>query len=144
MRNVLLATLLLVCMGSVHVLFARSPQAHPDESVVLFGPTGTKLLEYCSDFGTLKEGETVSQTRLARVLKNVGLCEGYIAGVNDAAIGYGSDLNSMKALYCVPPNAEMEQLIRVVKKSLEDNPSQLHFPASALVVHALKNAFPCK
>lgn len=134
-----IAFLFFVLASSVCVLLARNSQA---ADVMLFGPTGTKLLEYCSDFGTLKEGETVPSARLARVLKNVGLCEGYIAGVNDAAIGYGSD--SMKSLYCVPPNAEMEQLIRVVKKSLEDNPSHLHFPSSVLVVHALKDAFPCK
>jgi|ERR1039458_5346599 hypothetical protein len=111
MRNMTMASMLFVSVGCVLVLLARSSQAHPDENVMLFGPTGTQLLEDCSDFGILKEGETVTPARLARVGKNVGLCEGYVAGVNDAAIGYGSDLNSMKALYCVPPNAEMEQLI---------------------------------
>ena len=111
---------------------------------MLFGPTGTDLLKYCSDVGALKVGETIPADQLVEGARNVGLCGGYIAGVNDAAVRYGSGMNPTKRLYCIPPKADMDQLIRVVRKSLEDNPSQLHFPSSVLVVGALKNAFPCR
>jgi hypothetical protein len=144
MKRVLLFSVLLASVGSIRVLLARVVQAPADEeNVVLYGSTGADLLTYCSDVGTLKAGETIPAVQLADVAKHVGMCSGYIAGVNDAAIGYGSQMNSMKRLYCIPPKAGLDQLIRVVRKSLEDNPSQLHLPSSVLVIRALKNAFPC-
>lgn len=145
MKRILLFALLLASVSSIRVFSARGVQGSPDDgNIILFGPTGTDLLKYCSDVGTLRVGEAVPALQLADVAKHVAMCSGYIAGVNDAAVGYGSEVNFKKRLYCIPPKAEMDQLIRVVRKSLEDNPSQLHLPSSVLVVHALRDAFPCK
>src|ERR1700687_4741941 len=132
MKRGLLFTLLLASVGSTRVLLASGVQASAEENVVLYGSSGADLLKYCSDVGTLKVGETIPAVQLAEVAKHVGMCSGYIAGVNDAAIGYGSQMNSMKRLYCLPPKAELDQRIRVGRKSLEDSPSQLHLPSSLL------------
>jgi Rap1a immunity proteins len=141
-KRILLVALVLVSLSSIHLLSAGGVQTSDDE-VMMFGPTGTELLKDCSDVGTLKVGEMIAPLQLADVAKHVAMCSGYIAGVNDATIAYGSGMNGTKRIYCVPPEADMDQLIRVVRKSLDDNPSQLHLPSSVLVVTALKTAFPC-
>jgi Ssp1 endopeptidase immunity protein Rap1a len=142
MKRILLFALMFVSLISIPVLWAGGVQTSDDE-VMMFGPTGTELLRDCSDVGTLKVGEMIAPLQLADVAKHVAMCSGYIAGVNDATIAYVSGTNGTKRLYCVPPEANMEQLTRVVRKSLDDNPSQLHLPSSVLVVGALRNAFPC-
>ena len=95
----------------------------------------------CNDIGKVKVGDVVSPSQLISSAKHVGECEGYIAGIHDAtmaAVSLGA-----KASYCLPAGVEMSQMIRVVQKSLEDNPAQLHLPSSVLVGRAFSEAFPC-
>ena len=143
MKKLWLFALLFVSVGSISVLWASRVQAPPKDAYVIFGPTGATLLKWCSDVGRLKAGDVATTELSIDVAKNAGSCSGYIAGVNDGAAGYAIP-NPKNRRYCLPPQVEMDQLIRVVKKSLEDNPPQLHLPSSVLVIRALRDAFPCK
>jgi hypothetical protein len=44
---------------------------------------------------------------------------------------------------CIPQNASLLQLARVVVKWLRDHPDQLQKPKAILVQQALQDAFPC-
>jgi hypothetical protein len=45
--------------------------------------------------------------------------------------------------FCLPQGGNLGQYVEVVKQFLEQNPAQLHFQAHALVIVALRLAFPC-
>jgi hypothetical protein len=130
-------------------LLAFATQEHSD-NVTLFGPTGSQLLEYCNDMGKVKVGDVVPPGQLVSGAKHVGLCAGYIAGIHDATMAASAravnaaSRQTYRQEYCLPAGVEMEQLIRVVQKSLEDNPAQLHLPSSVLVIRAFRKAFPCR
>ena len=132
-------TCMTVCLGGQSQPLRSA--SHPG-TVVMFGPSGSALLDACTDIGKIKVGDKVPQTKLAINAKHVGLCEGYLAGVNDAtmtAVALGA-----KAPYCLPDGFQMTELIRVVQKSLKENPTQLQLTSGVLVSKALKDAFPCR
>jgi Rap1a immunity proteins len=89
--------------------------------------------------------------QLIDTAKDSNLCWGYIAGVVDE---YESNMLSgllrkpqvipATTNFCLPPGVDLEQLEKVVKKSLDDSPARLHMPASLLILSALAEAFPCK
>jgi len=72
------------------------------------------------------------------------VCAGYIEGVNDtySAFNLFKDLNTK--WFCTPDNVQISQLVRVVTKHLQENPKILHELASAWVILALNEAFPCE
>tara|TARA_B110000459_G_C16157929_1_gene293812 strand:+ start:178 stop:504 length:327 start_codon:yes stop_codon:yes gene_type:complete len=67
----------------------------------------------------------------------------FIYGVNDtfSLVQFGYKLEPK---YCLPKALDDgNQLLLVVKKYLENNPSQLHESATILVSLALREPFPC-
>ena len=71
-------------------------------------------------------------------------CFGYIQGYLDSAqIVFA--LGSESQLFC-PPNdgISVDQQIRIVTKSLEDRPENLHTSARASVMLAFVEAYPCQ
>src|SRR5262249_27028696 len=138
-------TVVIVVVFAVAVTVTRSPAFPAQGDVTIFGPTGSQLLESCNDVGKVKVGDVVPPAQLVSGARHVGMCEGYIAGIHDATMFAAVNVNAKtsRVPYCLPTGVEMSQMIRVVKKSLEDNPAQLHLPSSVLVVRALKDAFPC-
>ena len=72
-----------------------------------------------------------------------GMCLGYVVGVVDSF----NTTNSMKGarkVFCIPPPVTSGQLVLVTKKSMQEHPETLHLPASAHILGALTNAFPCQ
>lgn len=65
-----------------------------------------------------------------------GVCTGYILGVAD-----GNGANGFHP-YCIPDNANVGQMVDVIKKWLEDNPQFRASPAGDLVNAAMMEAFP--
>ncbi len=132
-----------------HALVSRAQTSKQEDSVMVFGGTGNELLERCNAVGSVKPGDVVPPIELVKRAKNVGTCSGYIAGIMDTYEGLYS-MGQLKAssrtqrLYCRPEGVPMEQVIRVVQKSLSDHPENLHLPACGLVLVALNEAFPCK
>ena len=95
--------------------------------------TGRYLLDACSE--AIREGNK-------DYLKS-GYCIGYLASSiqeeqfrREAGIG--------KATSCMPKEATLEQVSRIVVKFLDDHPGQLPLPSTVLVWMALAEAWPCK
>jgi hypothetical protein len=129
----------------------KSSSSHEESGATFFGGTGGELLKRCNAIGSVRVGDTVTSLGLADGVKNSNLCWGYIAGVVDEYEGNRLSGLSKKpqvipatANFCLPTGVDLEQLERVVKKSLDDNPARLHMPASLLILSALAEAFPCK
>lgn len=143
MKKHIVIAFLCLSISSVPVSYAASaPESH-DDNVALFSPSGSELLQKCGDYGKYKGGEMVTLKEMMQVGRNVGTCEGYIAGFNDGTVSATVDTPKNKR-FCVPSGVDMDQMIRVVRKWLEDNPSVLHLPGNFLVEKALHDAFPCK
>jgi hypothetical protein len=87
--------------------------------------TGNRLLEICSP---------VQQPT----------CYAYVEGVTDDAQSTFSALHMQQhALFCLPQGVTSRQLVDIATNYLRDHPEQRHTVASANVVLALANAFPC-
>jgi hypothetical protein len=67
--------------------------------------------------------------------------EGYAAGIADAS---GGIFAVMGYRFCMPISVTDAQLSDIVRLWLERHPEQRHYAASALVVQALVEAFPCR
>ncbi len=71
----------------------------------------------------------------------IGTCLGYVTAIVDA-LSSGNSVNGFKA--CVPLNADMQQIVDVVKNFIRDYPEKRHLVAAGLVAEALARAFPCR
>jgi hypothetical protein len=138
MKDRLVASLIFVCAVCA---LSGVGSAQRRDSVTLFGPTGSQLLENCSE-PPVEVGDVVPVDLLLRRARNNGMCAGYIAGVND---NQASQVASGQApTFCLPAGVQIDQLAKVVRKYLEDNPAKLHLPGGILVKSALDQAFPCR
>jgi hypothetical protein len=88
------------------------------------GSSGNDLWTYCT-------GTTFQQ----------GMCLGLVMGIADAMTAPGGIFGRRA---CFSSEATAGQARDVVKRYLEQQPEQRHYPAVYLVVHALSEAFPCK
>jgi hypothetical protein len=70
-----------------------------------------------------------------------GTCLGYVTAISDA-LASGNSVNGFKA--CVPNNADMNQVMNIVKNFIRDQPERRHLVAAGLVAEALGHAFPCR
>ena len=96
---------------------------------------GRTLLEHCGN------GLRVIDTSTNHLFDG-GYCMAYIRGFADGYTLAGSK-RPVEEQICVPASVSLEQLMRVMKKYLEDNPNKLHQNAAILTSSALRNAFPC-
>jgi hypothetical protein len=138
--------LCLVCVGSLALTSttqSATKSASHQESGTFFGGTGGELLKHCNAIGTVHVGDTVSSLQLADGVKDSNLCWGYIAGVVDEYQGIAMTTKTPQ-VFCLPPSVDLEQLEKVVKRGLDDNPAELHILASVLIVNTLAGTFPCK
>jgi hypothetical protein len=104
--------------------------------VTFYGPSGSTLLRQCQAVAKIDGGNYTTQQAIDGTF-----CRGYIAGAVDQMVGLSVQTTTV---YCIPSNADNDQLIRVVLKYLNDNPATLNYPAGALVAKAIVAAFPCK
>ncbi len=74
--------------------------------------------------------------------KDKSYCMGYILGVYDSLKGPNKGFKEYT--FCTSGAVNMGQINDVVKKWLEDNPSQRHLAAHSLIAAALNKAFPCR
>ena len=100
--------------------------------------TGMDLLRACNTIIQAEEGQDVSMDDQLLSF----YWTGYLGGFNDAAVLIGT--GTSQKIYCLPPTGiENDQLVRVVKKYLDEHPEDLHQSARILVLLALSEAFPC-
>lgn len=138
------ARVLLFLLVMAVAVAQAAPKGSKADGFTVYGSTGAELLEQCGDLNKYdsKVGEVVPGKELIHSARNVGLCVGYIAGINDE-LGIRA-AGSKKLLACVPSGVQMDQMIRVVKKWLEDHPTVLHLPSGILVERAIRESFPCQ
>lgn len=63
------------------------------------------------------------------------LYAGYVSGVSDTANG---------ALFCIPAEVRVEQIMAIVEKFLKNNPEKWNNSGSSIVIDAMETPFPCK
>ena len=81
-------------------------------------------------------------------LLNTGYCGGYIDGVTDVeamwkAVDKKAGINAHDH-YCMPEEVTNGQVLKILKKWLDNNPEKLHWRADSIIHAALLEAFPCK
>ncbi len=94
--------------------------------------TGNWLLSYCS-----------AEKGTATYYQKDATCHGYIEGISQASIAW-EQWGGLDSGICRPDGVTTGQLVRVVLKYLEANPSELHKTSASLVLNALGLAFPCE
>jgi hypothetical protein len=105
---------------------------HQEVRAAIMPISGNQLYNYC----TAAYAKSPSEQWLAS-----GTCFGYVTAVMDA-LSSGNPLNGFKA--CVPVNADMNQVVDVVKNFIHDHPEKRHLVAVGLVAEAFAAAFPCR
>ena len=94
--------------------------------------SGNNLDKWCKNYGEKK-----ALTGYDGVC--VGLIEGFIKGLD-----FGLELGNKNKLYCLPEKRESLQIIKVIKKYMNEHPEELHYDFTNLIPMALLKAFPCK
>ena len=114
-----------------------SKQGSAEPMVSFYGPSGSTLLRQCQAAAKIADGGNYTTQQGI----DGTFCRGYVAGAVDQMVGLSVQTTTV---YCIPSNADNDQLVRVVLKYLNDNPATLNYPAAALVAKAIIAAFPCK
>ena len=107
----------------------------------------TAALIPAASFASFKTGNTLLAECTNKGLEIVDFmdkssCNAYIMGSEDTheiAVLY---LGEMKPLFCLPKGATIGQRVKIVVKYMNENPEDLHFPASLILPMAFKKAFP--
>lgn len=92
--------------------------------------SGNDLQNGIAEFNKLMSGDKRAD------VDRIGLALGYIRGATDT-------LSSI-ALICPPSGSNVNQMVQITKKYLDENPALLHQTAALLVTSAAREAFPCK
>jgi hypothetical protein len=72
-----------------------------------------------------------------------GVCAGYIASATDMVLAF--QLSGLATeVICVPSSVTLRQLVKVITKYSNENPGELHAPASSQIYIALLETFPCE
>jgi hypothetical protein len=67
-----------------------------------------------------------------------------VSAVADYLFNEGVETANGNAKICLPKDGNYGQIVRVVKKYIEDRPAEQHNPARFLIMSALMDAFPCR
>lgn len=94
--------------------------------------SGNSLLAECSEAIRAVDGDGVYDV-------NALTCAAYISGFSHALLA----AQTTRKWACLPDDATVGQLTRIVVKYLNNNLEKLHDGKALLVMNALANAFPC-
>ena len=103
---------------------------------------GNDLLQKCTSLwaeGPFNPGDNTQRL-------DAGFCAGYVAGVTDSdAMWKAVEGKTSKSIqYCMPEAVTNGQILRIIKKWLDDNPEKLHWRADLIIHIKLVEAIPCK
>lgn len=103
---------------------------------------GNDLLHKCHYFFT----EDGSRAKTNLDILDEGFCAGYLSGVTDIERMWKlvEGKSSKASHYCMPEEVTNGQVLRILKKWLDDNPNKLHERADLIIHFALLEAFACK
>jgi hypothetical protein len=104
--------------------------------------TGNELLQNCQAALSMP-GTPEGHSQMVEAERMKGMnCFGYVRGVWDTFSLY--EAAGYPPLACIPQEATVGELVRVIVKYLNDHPNQLHEPDNVSLFKALKEAYPCK
>lgn len=151
----------LACAAFVTLIIALPAfaQQRPDTHL----SDGNNLLDKCRTLINIADSLSPEKTPLIEWDK-FSWCEGYLQATRDRFVatkvtlgvlgmtglkfdgpnGIPAAAVNMLDPVCIPDQATVLQLARVVVKWLGDHPERLHEAQSVLIVKALQDAFPCK
>lgn len=78
-----------------------------------------------------------------RDYQDAGWCMGYIDGFLDGWSDLALVTGHGHMGPCVPSGVSYGQLVKVVRKYLDDHPERLHMSSRHLVIFSINTAFPC-
>jgi len=92
-------------------------------------------------------GETWLSTCEADSFLKQSYCFGYLRGLKDMYSSIREELlyfQKMPLITCLPPNMTLDQMVKIMRKYLNDNPEQLHRKMTTLYQIKMMKTFPCK
>jgi hypothetical protein len=94
---------------------------------------GNQLLSWCDT--------NINRERAGDWAMKGGTCLGYLTSIvniqmSGAAVG--------RSRSCIPPNADMNQIVDVFRGYVHDHPEKRHLLAANLAAEAFALAFPCR
>lgn len=103
------------------------------------GMDGNKMLEDCQP---LFDDSLNPQGRKAL---DAAYCAGYVDGVLETHGMWKAveGKTSQAAHYCMPAEVPNGQVLKIIKKWLDENPERLHWSGEVIIHKALMQAFPC-
>jgi hypothetical protein len=109
------------------------------------GMDGNQMLEKCH---TWFKDEPPPPNPPQKEIIDAGYCAGYFDGVLESqsmlfAIDKQDHVQGRRR-YCRPEEATNGQVMKVVKKWLDNNPEKLHCAGETVIFLALVDAFPCR
>ena len=91
---------------------------------------------------TFYQGSELLERCESDIFAKQNVCIGYLAGISDITDDYDA-WGFMDKYFCIPEDATLSQLQKVVIKGLNEKPEKLHMGASSLVFNIFLEAFPC-
>jgi Ssp1 endopeptidase immunity protein Rap1a len=107
---------------------------------------GNALLRGCTLAIRLVDTPEATRTEVFErpdLVMDAGYCFGLLRGMADMNKLWQMYTKDTSMYFCLPPQSNMGQWMRVVVKYLQAHPEQLHEEATGLVSLAFTNAFPC-
>ena len=111
--------------------------------------TSKDLLDYCTTYVQVRDhtytGKEDNETGV-----ETGICLAYVVGViNMDTFVAESNKKEVQTetggwALCLPDDVTGDQSADAVLKYLHDNPAEVNTPTAAMVVKALRSAYPCK
>jgi hypothetical protein len=116
--------------------------------IILAALVGVLLAPSTAEAVSKNGNELFSDCSAENATYSNGICMGYIVGVGDAVLDlqFLGLIDARFSPICVPRKSGVTvgQMVDIVKKYLTDHPEFRHQGGGALVVQALRQAFPCK
>lgn len=122
----------------VAVLVVSMTMFTPVASAQSKGLNGSVLLQNCTSAVNI---DTMSSSDIDGLV-GASHCLALVQGISFVMDDNNTRVAPMRA--CLPDGVNNYQIALIVKKFLEVNPTELHYPDSVLVAVALTKAFPCK
>ena len=127
---------LIALFSQLVVPLAAQTREYPEDS-------GNAFLRVCSVFDN--NTDKLPATEAENVFRCLGYVGGFTSGVvheqrfEEAATG-----RKVPAAFCIQDSVEEVQMIRIVLKYIRDNPADAHLSTPALIIAALRKAYPCQ
>lgn len=110
------------------VLTVTWMQAQSAQAIQMASPQSNKMVKTC----------LVQDDKLADAT-----CQAFVLGVTDSTAFYGA-AQQLDPPFCTPRKTALNEVVAVYRDYLKNHHNLKQFSAAALVVAALKAAYPCK